>query len=55
MKNSDISIHLIYLTIPASVVEISDVAFDHCPALFTVHPENPVYASVEGRIRRKKR
>ena len=41
------------VTIPASVVDIGIYAFYHCPAFFTVHPDNPVYESVEGEIRRK--
>ena len=36
--------------IPASVVNIFNNAFRDCPAFFTVHPDNPVYASENGKL-----
>ena len=41
------------VTIPASVVEIEEYAFYDCPAFFTVHPNNPVYASENGLLYNK--
>ena len=43
------------ITIPASVVNIGESAFDRCSTFVTVHPDNPVYESVEGEIRRKQK
>jgi hypothetical protein len=37
------------VTIPASVVEIGAYVFDDCPAIITVHPDNPVYAGMNGK------
>lgn len=45
---------LVSITIPESVVEISDTAFNGCPALITVHPDNPVYTSENGKLKRNK-
>jgi hypothetical protein len=39
--------------IPNSVREIGERAFDGCPAFFTVHPDNPVYASEDGKLYEK--
>ena len=36
--------------IPASVVKIFNNAFRDCPAFFSVHPDNPVYASENGKL-----
>ena len=39
------------ISIPASVVKIDHSVFDFCPAFIDVHPDNPVFESVEGKIR----
>ena len=39
---------------PASVIEIGEDAFRYCPALITVHPDNHVYKSENGKIMKKK-
>ena len=36
--------------IPFSVTGIGDKAFENCPAYITVHPDNPVYTSKNGKI-----
>jgi 5-bromo-4-chloroindolyl phosphate hydrolysis protein len=41
------------VTIPASVKEIAEDAFKDCPAFITVHPDNPVYMSENGKIKEK--
>jgi hypothetical protein len=45
------------ITIPATTTTIERRAFYRCSASisFTVHPNNPVYKSVKGKIRRKKK
>jgi hypothetical protein len=45
--------NLTSVTIPASVVEIGMDPFDECPAIIKVHPDNPVYQSVTGKLERK--
>ena len=39
--------------IPASATKIEKGAFKNCPAFFTVHPDNPVYTSENGVLKRK--
>jgi len=41
--------------IPASVTKIHNYAFWDCPAFITVHPDNPVYESVNGKLKKKKK
>jgi lactocepin len=36
--------------IPDSVIEIDLFAFDDCPAFITVHPDSPVYKSINGEL-----
>jgi len=44
------------VTIPASVVEIGKNAFyEEEPPHFTVDPDNPVYESVKGKLKRKRK
>ena len=42
------------VTIPASVTEIGKDAFYNYSTFITVHPDNPVYTSVNGELKRKK-
>jgi hypothetical protein len=39
--------------IPASVIIIGKKSFDDCPAYITVHPDNPVFKSENGKLIRK--
>jgi len=41
------------IAIPASVTKIGEDAFRNCPAYITVHPDNPLYESENGKIRKK--
>jgi len=41
------------VTIPALVTEIGDFAFDDCKVCITVHPDNPVYKSENGKLKYK--
>ena len=41
------------ITIPASVIKIANDTFEDCRAYITVHPDNPVYTSENGKIKRK--
>jgi len=41
------------VTISKSVVYIAEDAFERCPAVFMVHPENPVYKSENGKLTKK--
>ena len=47
------------ITIPASVIEIGHFAFAHffeeLRISITVHPDNPVYESVNGKLKRKRK
>ena len=43
------------VTIPASVIEIDKTAFVRATPNVTVHPDNSVYKSVNGKIRRKRK
>ena len=42
------------VTIPNSVTEIVESAFEDCPAYFTVHPDNPIYTSEDGKLKKKR-
>ena len=42
------------ITIPSSVTGIGEGAFNRCNAVITVHPDNPVYTSRNGKIVFKK-
>ena len=42
------------LTIPCSVTEIGEDALKDCNAFITVHPDNPVYTSENGKLKFKK-
>ncbi|MCL2074383.1 MAG: leucine-rich repeat domain-containing protein [Marinilabiliaceae bacterium] len=44
---------LVSVFIPASVTIIKIGAFDDCPAYFTVHPDNPVYKSKNGKLTKR--
>ena len=49
-------IGLTSVTIPASVVKIRENAFWGCDTTaITVHPDNPVYTSVNGKLKRKRK
>jgi len=39
--------------IPDSVIKIGYGAFDNCPAVFSVHPDNPVFESENGKLMKK--
>ena len=41
------------IIIPESVTKIGENAFRGCKPYFTVHPDNPAYKSVNGRLERK--
>jgi len=41
--------------IPATVIDIRSWVFEDCTAHITVHPDNPVYKNVNGKIRRKRK
>lgn len=41
------------VAIPASVTAIGVIAFRNCPAMITVHPDNPVYKSENGKLKEK--
>jgi hypothetical protein len=43
------------VTIPCSVVKIGRCTFKGCTAHITVHPDNPVYKSVNGKLKRKRK
>ena len=43
------------VVLPASVTKIGCNAFSNCRAFFTVHPDNPVYKSVNGKLKRKRK
>ena len=38
--------------IPAATTNVHDNAFARSPTAITVHPDNPVYESIEGKLRR---
>ena len=44
---------LISIDIPKSVIEIGEQAFEDCPANIIVNPDNSVYASESGKLRKR--
>jgi hypothetical protein len=38
------------ITIPESVTEIGNWIFEGCEPYVSVHPNNPVYTSVDGKL-----
>ena len=41
------------VNIPKEVIKIGEAAFGDCPPVITVHPDNPVYYSEEGKLKLK--